>query len=110
MPNIFVCDRPQPKPTAEDSGGLHGKKRLEHLQSQGLTGSNVCPSDAVSSGHDTMAPRHLTRIGFSSFGEWRSDLPYKPECNVTPVLPSEEMKSKNFFDTVEYVVTAESFQ
>jgi hypothetical protein len=67
--NLFMCHRPPPKPAAEDSNRLRGKKRLERLQSLGMAGSNVCPSDAVSSDNSAVALRHLTPIGFNSYGE-----------------------------------------
>jgi hypothetical protein len=57
---------------------------MENLQSQGLTGSNIGPSEAVSSGNGAVAPQHLTPIGFSSYGEWHNNVPYKPDYKAVP--------------------------
>jgi hypothetical protein len=100
-----VCHRPPTKPAAEDSNRLRGKKRLEYLQSLRLTGSNSCPSDAVSSGNGTAALQRLSRIGSNSYGEYQNNVPYKPECKVTPDSSNEKMRRK-----IEYIISSEGFK
>jgi hypothetical protein len=69
MLNVFMCRRPQSKSDADDGNHLHGKKRLEHLQTLALTGLKNCQTEASSSGNNTVAPQRLSPLGSESHGE-----------------------------------------